>query len=247
MHDDIDWDDLPKGELHKIISDIYKVIKAVAGKTREKIPTVIDQSLAGHFAPSPSYDSNMRRGTIRADRAKIMYEWLGAHHFDLANETAPHLFDVQPPSAWEVLVAEKAFTGKVTVVPVRLERAIAERPSEIAFDDPVVRLMQHYYFELTEPKDAYCVAFEGYQSSWHPLSLGQDARRRRIKLNKQSRYLPSDEQGRAITLVERSDGGEHQFVFVISPDKTLPTDHLQIAKRQNDLEFELHAIKVFFV
>ncbi|EEB86428.1 hypothetical protein [Roseobacter sp. GAI101] len=246
--DNIDWLNLTRDELVQSIIALHKAVKAVAIATNEKIPTVIDMALAGHFAPGKGFDRNMRSGKIAAPKAMVIHRWLEQNHFTIARMTAPELFQINPKSAWDMFLETNAIEGRLKVIPITKQMGLARRSSEVRKSSTIIRLGQDYCFELDSQTEGTCVAFECYQGEWHSLALGADERRLRANIERGIQYLPCDTKRNPIPLVELDSGGEHQFALIVSADKSKPTAMADIAKLDPKARgLEVHRVTVSFV
>ncbi len=244
-YEDLDWMVLSAADRIEPTKLLYKALRAVSDITGREVDLLMDDAYGEPNTTSPHYASNFRRGNIAAGKAMMIHHWLEQNHFDTAQIASPALFQINPKSAWDSFVEAHAITGKLSVIPLIKRMGIAQRSSEARKSATTIRLGQDYCFELDSGFLGHCVAFECYQGQWHPLPLGADTRRLRTSVHQGLQLLPCDSKGDPIALVELSDGGEHQFVCVVSEDSTLPTDRQGLLKKKDDID--LHSVAVRFV
>jgi hypothetical protein len=111
-----------------------------------------------------------------------------------------------------------------------------------------IRLTQRFAFELTTEIRGAALAFQKYEGQWHSLPLGADSRNLKGTVSESPQLLPRDNQGNPIGLRENNDAGHHEFVVILSDNKTLPIDIKKIAQLKPwTAKFEVHRITVKFV
>lgn len=246
--DDIDWLDLTKDELVHAIITLHKAVKAVAIATNEKIPTVIDIAMAGHFAPGKGFDRNMRSGNIAAAKAMVIHRWLEQNHFPIAQMAAAELFQTNPKSAWDMFLETNAIEGRLKIIPIKKQIGLGLREHQVRKSSAIIRLGQGYCLELETLIKGTCLAFECYQGMWYPLALGANENRLRADVHQGRQLLPCDSKRNPIPLYETENGGTHQFALIVSADKSTPTAMADIAKLDPKARsLEVHRVTVSFV
>lgn len=225
---EIDWLGLPKAEKEAATKKLYKTLSAVASATDQTIDAMVIAALPTE--PGSDYRSNFRRGNIAAAKAQLIHRHLEEHHFDLAQQFEPSLFQTNPKSAWEQFLDAHTVVGGLRVVP-HAQMGIARREAPNDADAiTTLRLGQDFVLELTAPHAGFAIAFEEFQSHWHPLPLGADERRLRVRINDGVTTLPKNTNGAPIPLSEHDDTGLHRFVVIVSPRSGLPTDQGEIMR-----------------
>lgn len=247
--DEVDWLNMSASERIEPTKVLFVAMRKVSITTGRHIDLLLDDALGEAQSRGTDYESNFRKGKIAAMKAMMIQQWLEQNYFEEAKEATKNietnLFQINPKSAWDSLIEANAITGKLSVILLTKQMGIAQRSKEVQESATTIRLGQDYCLELDSDLVGHCVAFEGYQGQWHPLSLGADTRRLRVEVQQGVQRLPRDSKGDPIALVELNDGGEHQFVCVVSEDSTLPTDRQGLLKKKDDID--LHRVVVRFV
>jgi hypothetical protein len=249
---EIDWLNMSAAERIEPIKALFVAMRKVSITTGRHIDLLLDDALGEAQSRGTDYESNFRKGKIAAMKAMMIHQWLEYNHFEEAKNATKNiqtnLFQINPKSAWDSFVEDRAITGKLGAIPLTKQMGIAQRSKEVRKSVTTIRLGQDYCFELDSGLDGHCVAFEGYQGQWHPLPLGADTRRLRLEVQQGVQRLPRDAKGNPIALVELDDGGEHQIVVVVATDKAMPTDRREILKLDaRAISFEVHRVSVTFV
>ncbi|WVX47999.1 hypothetical protein ROLI_010760 [Roseobacter fucihabitans] len=209
---------------------LYRALRAVSDVTGEHIDILMDQAFGETATLGTDYISNFRRGNIAAGRAMMIHRWLEQNHFDVAQNASPTLFQVNPKSVWELFVEQHAKKAGLRIIPMKREMGILSRTKSAPKTVETLQLGQCFCFELDSPHDGVVVAFEKCKSDWHPLPLGADERRLRALVSEGAQFLPRDDAGKLIELEELQDTGQHQYVFVVSPNNTAPISMKDIAQ-----------------
>jgi len=245
---DIDWLRLSKAERVPLTKDLYHAVSGVADANDVTILELIDKAFIGLPAVGTDYASNFRRGNISAAKALLMHRWLEENHFDLAQKFASDLFQTNPKSAWDRFVDTNAIVGRLRVFHLKSESGLIERDDEVSEIDDVIRLTQRFCFKLTTDLRGAALAFQKYDGRWHKLPLGADTRNLKGNVADSPELLPRNKLGNPIGLRENDDAGNHEFVVLVSDNRTLPTDMKKLARLEpSSAKFELHRIGVKFV
>lgn len=245
--DDIDWLRLSKAERVPLTKDLYLAVSGIADAIDVKIVELIDTAFVDLPGVGTDYASNFRRGNVSAAKAMLVHRWLEKNHFDLAKTFAPELFQMNPARAWDQFLDQHGVDGGLRVVQIENEFGIAQRAAKARKASEALRFGDAFCLELTSDHPAYAVAFQGYRDNFYPLALGDDERRLRIPITAGVQFLPRDLNGKPNPLVEQDDAGDHRFVIITAPDKTLPTDQRSLAKRLEDERLKVFQTNVRFV
>ncbi|WJY21576.1 hypothetical protein QTA57_17915 [Fontisubflavum oceani] len=161
----------PKNKEHK--AKLYPVLKALADLDPRKTPElIIDDAVGYPIARGTDYARNMRRGEINATFAKLTYDWLEMHHFDLAHRISPEIFPETVEQRWQRVLDERAVEGRLKLVLVPRTMGIVERESELRPVATTIRLGQRFCFELDCETEGYAIAIQGVRGQWHAITLG---------------------------------------------------------------------------
>ena len=248
ISEDIDWLKLSREDRAPLTKELFKAVSSVADATGVKIQELIDGAFVGLPEVGTDCSSNFRRGNISAAKALLMHKWLVENHFDLAQNFAPSLFQINPKSAWDRYVDANAIIGDLSIVQLKSDLGLIERDDEAILVPDTIRLTQRFCFELTTEIRGTAKAFQKYERQWHNLPLGADSRNLKGSVSESPQLLPRDKLGNPIGLRENNDAGYHKFVVIVSNDKTMPTDMKRIAQLKPDSsKFEVHKINIRFV
>lgn len=240
--EEFDWTTASREDRIEPTKALYKALRTASDVTGQSIDAMIIEALGQNIELGTDYISNFRRGNIAAGRAMLIHRWLERHHFDIAQDASPDLFQIDPVSAWDQFINDQAEPDKLTVIPLRDDMGIVQRAADISDQMPTLRLGQNFYLELDCPCDGMLVAFQGYAGQWHPLPLAEDKRRLRIPVTTGTQPLPRNAKGEPIPIVEVDDAGVHRFIAVLSENRDLPTVSTDIMGHHKE-----HPVKVFDV
>ena len=108
---DIDWltaREEDRKRLYAVTCDVGKVLNM-------SVEQVIDAAL-GRIAPiGTDYVANFRKGKIRRSFAKLIYEWIAAHHSDLGRKVEEIWFPQANTDAWDGYVEKHGIRGQLQI------------------------------------------------------------------------------------------------------------------------------------
>ncbi|MEM7544172.1 MAG: hypothetical protein AAF367_01425 [Pseudomonadota bacterium] len=227
---------------------LYVATRAIASAANLSIDEIMDAAMGRKMLMGTDYISNFRRGKIRRSYAKLIYEWLERHHGEIANRLAPDLFPLTPLTAWEQLIEARGIEGQLNAIPIPKRMGLTRRRANVPTPATELRLNQDYCFQLDSDMEGYAVGFEGYRGEWHALPLGADDRHPTAKIIQGRQFVPSDERGNPIPLVETDDIGLHQFVVVVvMADLAGGIDIDALTERHASTPMQVHSLRVRFV
>lgn len=234
----------PKSKVHK--AKLYKALVAAAELANEPF----DQFLQTPFNPpwnlADSYRRNLQRGEYSAIRAKVLYDFLLNHHFNVSHLEAPEIFPQTHEMRWRQILDERATSDRVRIVLAKSHFGIVERESQLEAAGTTLKLGQPFLLEFTSDVDGYAVALQGLRGQWHPIPLGQDeALSASIVVGKN--LMPGHPDGRPDPLIEGQDEGLHEFVLIAAQKPDVPVETKQLATWVADNSCSLHRTSVQFV
>lgn len=235
----------PKNKEHK--AKLYPVLKALAGLSPRKTPELIMNEAVGYpIARGTDYTRNMRRGDIDSMYARLTYDWLEAHHFDLAHRISPEIFSETVERRWQRILDERAIESRLKLLLVPTTLGIVERESELKPVDTTIRLGQRFCFELVSETKGHAIALQGVRGQWHATPLGMDGAAT-IALGPGINRFPQTDKERLDPLIENNDEGEHLFVVITAESVDIPTDIKRLVAWVNGMPCVLHRTRVQFV
>lgn len=234
----------PKSKEHK--AKLYKTLVAAA----ELVNEPFDQFLQTPFNPpwslADNYRRNLQRGEYSAIRAKVLYDFLLNHHFNVAHLEAPEIFPQTPELRWREILDARATSDRLRIVLAKSQFGIVERESQLEAAGTTLKLGQPFLLELTSDIDGYAVALQGLRGQWHPIPLGQDGEvLAPVVVGKN--LIPGRPDGRPDPLIEGHDEGRHEFVLITAQKPDVPVETKQLATWVADNPCLLHRTSVQFV
>lgn len=215
----------PKSKAHK--AKLYKALVAAAELANEPF----DQFLQTPFDPAwnlaDNYRRNLQRGEYSAIRAKVLYDFLLSHHFNIAHLEAPEIFPQTPEMRWREILDEMATSDRFRLALVSTAMGIIERESHLKSADTAIRLGERFCFELDSEADGHVVAFQGVRGQWHNIPLGSDGEPC-AEIQAGQNRLPKTMEGKLDPLTESQDQGLHEFVLISSDTPDIPANIVQL-------------------
>lgn len=214
---------------------LYRVIRELVGTGRLTWAGLYRDALG--TSPGAGYEDNFRAGRIGRKSAAMIYRYLSDRFPDTARELETSLRPeppVAPGHTWRRFLIRHRDLGAVQVIP------LPDGPLSVvdfAPTDPIadveLSLGQRFCFSLDVPFGGAVTALQHHGGHWHRMKLSRDGRAAEVKEGMQ--FLPQDEAGVPLALVEYDDAGVHEFVFLLGTADTLaslpePEDGLPLRK-----------------
>ncbi|WP_066707198.1 hypothetical protein [Celeribacter ethanolicus] len=239
---DIDW--LKASEEERM--QLYKLTFNVGKLLNLTVYQIMDAALGRKIVMGKDYVANFRKGKIRRAYAKLIYEWLTEHHFDLLLQVAPEKFPETPEQRWQAILEERARSDCFRLVLVPKTMGIVERESQLKPADLTLRLGERFCFELDSEAEGHAVALQSVRGQWHNIPLGSEGETSApVQVGKS--HLPKIPNGQLDPLAENHDEGLHEFVLVTASEADIPADIKSLVTWVFEHPCDLHQVKVQFV
>jgi len=231
----------PKSKAHK--AKLYKALVAAAELASEPFDQFLQTPFDPNWSLADNYRRNLQRGEYSAIRAKVLYDFLLNHHFNVAHLEVPEMFPQTPETRWREILDEKATSDRFRLAIVSTAMGIIERESQLKSADTAIRLGERFCFELDSEADGHVVAFQGVRGQWHNIPLGSDGEPC-AEIQAGQNHLPKTMEGKLDPLRENHDEGLHDFVLVTAQTGDIPTDLKNLITWVADNPCNLHRVTV---
>jgi hypothetical protein len=203
---------------------LYVATRAVADAADITVEAIIDAALGRKVLMGADYISTFRRGKIRRSYAKLVYGWIVKRHLQTAQAIATDLFPLPHADAWEELIDTKAIHGELRIARFgRASMGLVQRADKQPKPTEVLKLGEEFCFHIETGMEGYLTAYQGYRDQWHLLPLGADGAAITL-IQQEAVFLPMNDEGQPVPLVENEDVGYHRFVIIIAKEeRDLPT------------------------
>jgi len=231
----------PKSKAHK--AKLYKALVAAAELENQPFDQFLQKPFDPPWSLADNYRRNLQRGEYSAIRAKVLYDFLLSHHFNVAHLEAPEIFPQTPEMRWREILDARATSDRLRIVIAKSQFEIVERESQLEAAGTTLKLGQPFLLEFTGDTDGYAVALQGVRGQWHPIPLGQDgALPASIVVGKH--LMPEHSDGRPDPLVENHDQGRHESALIVSLRADIPSDLPRLATWVHEVDCNLHIVTV---
>lgn len=234
----------PKSKEHK--AKLYKTLVAAA----ELVNEPFDQFLQTPFNPpwslADNYRRNLQRGEYSAIRAKVLYDFLLNHHFNVAHLEAPEIFPQTPELRWREILDARATSDRLRIVLAKSQFGIVERESQLEAAGTTLKLGQPFLLEFTSDINGHAVALQGVRGQWYPIPLGQDGAFSASIVDGKN-LMPGHPDGQPEPLVENHDLGSHKFALVVGQTPSFSHEIEHIISQGLHKGFQLHIADARFV
>lgn len=233
----------PKDKDHK--AQLYRAIVAAAEMANERFDDFLQRPFNPPWALAANYRRNLQRGDYSTIRAKVLYDFILAHHFDAGHREAPDIFPETPAMRWRSILDQQAIEGRLRIVPVASSFGVVERDSDLKAAGTTIKLGQRFCLELESTSDGHAIALQGLRDQWHPIPLGPK-RALSKPVREGTNRLPQLADGTLDPLSENRDLGLHEFVLIAASTAAIPAtiERLVIWVSANPCEIHQFTVQI---